>query len=114
MRITFKQAVQKAKSLYKSGKYKRFSDAVAAAYKKKVVHKKRSVKGITTKRKKHADYNKPTVNIQIGKKLSALQSAKNHLAKALLDYDLADTVKGTRDAQKRKIKFRKLVKSLKK
>jgi hypothetical protein len=40
------------------------------------------------------------------------EQAKQHLAKALLDYDLANTVKATKEAQKRKNKWRKVVRSL--
>src|SRR5688572_14333875 len=37
---------------------------------------------------------------------------KDKLSKALLDYELATTVKATKEAQKRKIKYRKILKSL--
>ncbi len=38
--------------------------------------------------------------------------AKQQLGKACIDYELATTVKATKDAQKRKLKYRKLLKSL--
>lgn len=40
------------------------------------------------------------------------QVAKDHLAKALLQYELADTIKATKTAQKQKTKWRKVLKAL--
>lgn len=37
---------------------------------------------------------------------------KQKLSKALLDYELADTIKATKEAQQRKVKYRKILKSL--
>jgi len=169
----FKAAVARAKKLYKTGKYKRFSDAVKAAYKKvgavkliergekknvkpKAIYQvNRTKKGLFTgmkqvgskslKRTNEIIYKGHTItnnlsgwysaytvkgyvkadtirgvknlidNIlksKVGKKPSKLQSAKNNLAKACLDYELANTIKATKEAQKRKVKFRKLIRSL--
>ena len=130
MAITFKTAVKKAKSLYKSGRYKKFSDAVKAAFKQgggalvkqrgtsnkksdsarkaKPPGKRKSKSGKTyyESRKNRSDKKGSVTGIGLK------AAAKANLAKALLDYDLATTVKATKEAQARKVKWRKVLKSL--
>ena len=108
----FLAAVKKAKQLYKTGRFKTFAAAVKSAYKKVKVPKKKAagkISSVVTKSKKHTDYNKPVVNIQIG---SLKTRVKNKLARALLDYELATTIKATKAAAKRKIRYRKQLRSL--
>jgi hypothetical protein len=108
----FTQAVAKAKKLYKTGRYKTFAAAVKAAYKK----------GKTTVKKRvGSKVGKKAVGKKIGSGDSVVRTkpnkknhAKSMLAKALLDYELADTIRATKEAQVRKIKWRKTLKSLSK
>lgn len=107
---TFKQAVGRAKQLYKTGRYKTFGAAVKAAYKNSA---KKSVSG--TKKKKGSGKKKSIrgTDSVVRTKPNKKNHAKSMLAKALLDYELATTIKGTKEAQKRKVKWRRTLKSLK-
>lgn len=108
MSVAFKKAVSKAKSLYKTGRYKNFAAAVKAAYKKAGAAKpKRSV---TRKKRSVIRGTDAVVRTKPNKK----NHAKAMLAKALLDYDLATTIRATKEAQKRKSKWRKEYKRLSK
>lgn len=135
MAISFKTAVSRAKALYKSGRFKKFSDAVKAAYKQgggtlvrqsgksnvsadkkrkaKKPGKRKSASGRVyyEYRKNRTDKKGSLTGIREEHK-TPLAIAKHKLAKALLDYDLADTIKATKEAAKRKSKYRKVVKSL--
>lgn len=167
----FKAAVKRAKTLYKSGRYKKFSDAVKAAYKKNKIgsragndssrgagHTSTSTKANTTGNKTSTSTKTITAHVKIGRiknrqtgssnrkadrkrkakspgkrlsrsrrvyyerrknrtdkpgSLTGIKSrVKQSLGKALLDYELANTIKATKEAQKRKVKYRKLLKSL--
>lgn len=149
----FLAAVKKAKSLYKTGRYKTFAKAVKAAYgktstpKKKTARKKRRVaavkfieRGETRRTKPKKVYRitrsrtgtfKKTKSVSgspnprgitwqsMAKKWtkdaqlhSLKEQVKGKLAKACADYEFANTVKATKEAQKRKIKYRKILKSL--
>lgn len=136
MAITFKTAVKKAKGLYKSGNYKSFSAAVKAAFKKgggakvrqtgtstrkadakrkaKAPGKRRSKSGNTYSEYRKNRSDKPgklTGTIREAHS-TPLAKAKHRLAKALLDYELADTFRATKEAQKRKVRYRKQLKAL--
>lgn len=112
----FTRAVKKAKALYKSGRYKKFSDAVKAAYKKvgkvgaskkrsplkgrkhrhygKVKSHKRRVNAVNIPAKKHTDYNSPEVNISIGSLKSAIKrKLETRLANQLLRRETAKNYK---------------------
>lgn len=107
MAIAFKTAVKKAKGLYKTGRFKKFSDAVRAVYNQSARKPKRKVSGGVAKKSTVARrYKKAVLTV------SAKQRAKNGLAKALLDYELADTISATKEAQKRKVKYRRQLKAL--
>ncbi len=109
MSAKFKRAVAKAKRLYKTGRYKNFGAAVKAAYKKVgAVKKTRSVGA----RKKVSGKSIRGTDAVVRTKPNKKNHAKAMLAKALLDYDLATTIPATKEAQKRKSKWRKVYKSL--
>jgi len=63
------------------------------------------------KTKVHYEYRKNRTDMP-GKLTGIKTEAKNKLAKALLDYELADTIKGTKAARERIVKFRKIYRSL--
>lgn len=68
-KLTQAQAVKQAFAIiYKKPVKKAAKKAVKKAAPKKAVKKtvRKKVNGVTTKSKTHTDYNKPTVNIQIG------------------------------------------------
>ncbi len=110
MSAKFKKAVAKAKALYKTGRYKNFGAAVKAAYKKVGTPKAKRVIASIKKRtgKKSIRGTDAVVRTKPNKK----NHAKAMLAKALLDYDLATTIKATKEAQVRKTKWRKTYKAL--
>lgn len=112
MAISFKSAVKKAKGLYKSGHYKKFSDAVAAAYKKgkTVVRKARAV----SKKRRSIKRRVSGVDPIIRTKPTPLTIAKAKLAKALLDHRLEKTISGTKEAARRIKKWSAEVKRLSK
>lgn len=116
---TLQKIVRKAKKLYKSG---RAGIKWKSAIKKAAASLKKHAGGSRPARKKSA--RKPARRrSQVTRRKAVTRKArpvstrfkndvKSKLAKALLDYDLADTVKATKEAQKRKIKYRKILRSL--
>ncbi len=130
----FKAAAKKASRLYKTGKYKTFADAMKVALKKgKSVGaaKKKNRQTGTSNKKRDSQRKAKRPGLRTSKSgrkyverrknrsdapgsLTGLKAtAKSQLAKALLDYELATTIKGTKEAQARKIKYRKVLRTLK-
>lgn len=112
MAISFKSAVKKAKGLYKSGRYKKFSDAVAAAYRKG----KTTVRKVSKAVKKKGSVRRRVSGVDpiVRTKPAPLTIAKAKLAKALLDHRLEKTISGTKEAAKRIRKWSAEVKRLSK
>jgi len=119
-KISFKSAVAKAKGLYKSGRYKRFSDAVAAAYRgAKATGSKKSKPAKKAKRKvgavrKRSAAPKKKAAARKNPALTPLASAQLSLGQAYSSYVRADTVRDTKKASKRitavKERIRKILK----
>lgn len=114
----FKQAAPKAKKLYKTGRYKTFADAMKAALnstarapKKKKPFTRKAKRKLTTKVQTYKKANRRT-GTRKKPLLSKKSAVKKKLANALLDYELATTISATKEAQKRKVKYRKELRKL--
>lgn len=111
----FKKAIVKAKKLYKTGRYNKFSDAVKAAYnslpgKTRSAKKSRSV-GRKPKRRVAA-----VKTAAVGCSISGLKSqirnkAKDQMKTALLARELATTKVAKRKQTKRIAKIKSLLKT---
>lgn len=106
MAISFKSAVAKAKKLYKSGRYAKFSDAVAAAYKKGKSVKRKAVGKVAKKSTVARSYKKAVL------RLSPLKRAEQGYASASVAYLKATTISATKAAQKKKAKYAREIKRL--
>ena len=115
--------VREAKRLYKTGRYKTFAAAVKAASrqtgKSKIsADKKRKAKPPgkrVAKKSKRVYYERRKNRSDKPKTVTGIKSQlEKRLGKALLDYELATTVRATKAAQKRKVELRKKLKAVSK
>lgn len=104
----FKAAVKKAKTLYKSGRYKSFASAVKAAYKKRPTKKRRAVAkisriakkvGTRSTRKRHAPMTeKKRVELQLGR--------------VMVEHWRTQSIKRTKELDRQKAALKKRLRSL--
>jgi hypothetical protein len=122
--MTWKAAIKQASREYNGGKKLRGIDT-AMGRTRAARRKKRRRVGSVAKGPRPLKYARTIAMISGVKKRRAAKRGKSKpvstrfkndvkkkLSKALLDYDLAKTVKATKEAQKRKIKFRKMLRAL--
>jgi Arc/MetJ-type ribon-helix-helix transcriptional regulator len=99
----FRAAVKKAKSLYKTGRYKKFSDAVKAAYKKSPAKKRRRVGAVKRKRVKRTVTRIRTRRRISSRRISGVSGKKKvekSLANALLAHWKTQSIKRTKQLDK--------------
>ena len=122
----FKAAVKKAKGLYKTGRYKKFSDAVKAAYKKvKTVEKRRKVgatkfiergeskstpaKRVIRRNRTKKGYFKSTT--RISGVTAAKRKTEKTLATAMLNHYKTQSIKRTKQLDKQISALKKKLKA---
>lgn len=109
----FKAAVKRAKKLYKTGRFKKFSDAVSVAYGKVTRSKKRPVK----KRRRPVS-TKTSIGSRISssKRRSPVVSQRRQLEKKLGDVLVqhwkTKSIKQTKRLDKKKAELKRKIKSL--
>lgn len=111
--------VREAKRLYNTGKYKTFAQAVKAASRQTgsssaKYDKKRKAKPPGKRKSKRGKiyYERRKNRSDKPKTLTGIALVKRKLSNALLDYELAKTVRATDEARKRKMKYRRELKKL--
>lgn len=98
-----KLGATKKKKVYQTGKSHKKRDSMRKA-KRPGKRTSRAGNSYTERRKNRTDMPHSVTGMKA--------TAREELSKALLAYELADTVKATKAAQKRKLKWRKIVKAL--
>jgi hypothetical protein len=116
-RLTWQQSIQKASKAHKKvgavkkKKTKFRQTGSSSKLADEVRHAKRPGKRKSASGKTYYERRKNRTDVPFS--LTGIKSqAKEKLAKALLDYDLADTIKATKEARARVVKYRKVLKSL--